>query len=922
MIKEDTSASDTGDESEQPVPVVSIVDEISSAYRDYAMSVIVSRALPDVRDGLKPVHRRILFAMNDAGNTHGKPYRKSARPVGEVMGKYHPHGDAAIYDALVRMAQDFTMSLPLLDGQGNFGSLDGDNAAAMRYTEVRLAETAAFMLADIGADTVDFQENYDGKDTEPTVLPSRFPNILVNGAAGIAVGMATTIPPHNLGEAIDATLALIEDPDVSIDALLELMPGPDFPTGGIILGNNGIRASYLKGSGRIVIRARTTIETTAGGRQSIVIEEIPYQVIKSDLVQQIAEAARAKIIEGIESVQDESDRQGVRVVIGLKRHANEQIVLNQLWKRTRMQTTLFSNMVALDRGQPDVMNLMQILSAFVEFREEVVARRTAHQLRQARERSHILCGLVVAVKCLDEVIAMIRSSQTPAIAREALKSRVWPAADVAPYIRLIDDPVHTLEADDTYRLSDRQARAILDLRMQRLTALGIDEIANELSKLASRIKDCLAVLRSRQRILGIISNELREVRQKFAVPRRTAIVEDDSELLDEDLIERREMVIIVTRSGYVKRMSVDELRQQRRGGRGLIGTYTAEGDLVTAVHVANTHDELLCFAEDGIVYKTKTWQFPEAKRYSRGRPLASILSIQSGISISEITPISPDAYDDRSKYLLFSASNGMVRRSRLSLFRSVMASGKIAITIAEGASLVNVRLCTTDDDVLVATRSGKVNRFPVELARSIKSRVSAGVKGITLADNDEVIALEIVRNFGITADELQGYLSLRRLEHKHAQEAASDVVIHSSQGEPGEMAASWEPDAASLAAAGGTTRQRWSELRATEKLLLAIDKNGLGKLTSSHEFPVRRGRTGQGLKAIKSGGLVAFMTVSTKDQIVLATDGGQLIRCKALDVSYQSRYAGGVRLMRLTDDERIVSVARIDADTLVINGEP
>ncbi|MCY4542598.1 MAG: DNA gyrase subunit A [Rhodobacteraceae bacterium] len=904
------------------VPIVSIVDEVTSSYRDYAMSVIVSRALPDVRDGLKPVHRRILFAMHDAGNTHDKAYRKSARPVGEVMGKFHPHGDGAIYDALVRMAQDFTMSLPLLDGQGNYGSLDGDNAAAMRYTEVRLAEPANAILSDIGTDTVDFQENYDGKDMEPVVLPARFPNMLVNGAAGIAVGMATNIPPHNLGEVIDATLALIEDPDTSTDALIDLLPGPDFPTGGIIYGENGVRATYHKGAGRIVIRARTSIETAPSGQESIIIEEVPYQIVKADLVEKIAKAAKDKHIEGIESVRDESDRDGVRVVIGLKRDTNARFVLNQLWRRTRMQSVFNSNMVALDGGRPGVMNLRQILSAFVEFREEVVARRTAHLLRQARERSHLLCGLMVAVNNLDEVIAIIRGSERPADARETLKARNWHAGDIAQYIRLIDDPLHPVEADLTYRLSDRQARAILDLRMQRLTALGIKEIGKDLAKLAFQIEDCLAILRSRQRVLEIISNELREVRTKFAVPRRTEIVKDTMEILDEDLIPRREMVVIITGSGHVKRTPLDDIRRQRRGGKGLIGTNMAEDDFVAAVHVANTHDELLCFAANCRVYKTKTWQFPEGRRYSRGRPLASILKVESGVAISAITPIAPDNYASDSDCLVFAASNGKLRRSSLSLFKYVSSVGKLAFPVKDNASLVNVKLCTVNDDVLVATQNGRVNRFPVKLLRAVKSRSAFGAKGVSLAEGDTVIALEVTPGSNLVRSELRDYLRWRRIQHRkeqvhHAASARSAALADEAPPLlPMEDGSSAEQETAADAEKPEAPNQRWLELREQESLLLTIDQRGFGKLSSSHEYTARKGRTGTGLLAGKLGKLVAFMAVSINDQIVLTTNEGQLIRCNVLDISFRSRIAGGVRLMRIEEGERIVSVARIDTSAL------
>ncbi|MDH5530392.1 MAG: DNA gyrase subunit A, partial [Paracoccaceae bacterium] len=613
-------------------PSVSIADEMKTAYLDYAMSVIVSRAIPDLRDGLKPVHRRILYAMHETGNTHDKSYRKSARPVGDVMGKYHPHGDAAIYDALVRMAQDFSMSLPLLDGQGNFGSMDGDNAAAMRYTEVRMDKPAAALLADIEKDTVDFQDNYDGKDREPTVLPARYPNMLVNGAGGIAVGMATNIPPHNLGEVIDATLALIDNPDMSSEALIDIVPAPDFPTGGIILGRSGARKAYLEGRGSVVIRSKTRIEEIRKERYAIIIDEIPYQVNKSTMIERIAEAARDKRIEGIAHVQDESDRVGVRVVVELKRDATPEVVLNQLFRFTPMQTSFGCNMLALNGGRPEQLMLRDFLSYFITFREEVVARRTAFELRKARERSHVLCGLAVAVSNVDEVVRTIRGSADAAEAREKLMTRRWPAGDIIEYIKLIDDPTHPVNEDGTYNLSEIQARAILDLRLQRLTALGVKEVTDELQDLAAKIRDYLEILGSRERIMAIISDELREVRDAFAVPRRTEIVDWAGDMEDEDLIEREDMVVTITSGGYIKRTPLADFRAQRRGGKGLASMATKEDDVVTNLFVANTHTQLLFFTTDGVVFKLKTWRLPLAGRNAKGKAMINILPITPGTS--------------------------------------------------------------------------------------------------------------------------------------------------------------------------------------------------------------------------------------------------------------------------------------------------
>ena len=693
-------------------PSVDIADEVTTAFLSYAMSVIVSRAIPDLRDGLKPVHRRILYAMHETGNTHDKAYRKSARPVGDVMGKYRPHGDAAIYDALVRMAQDFSMSLPLLDGQGNFGSMDGDNAAAMRYTEVRMDKPAASLLADIEKETVDFQPNYDGKDMEPTVLPARFPNMLVNGAGGIAVGMATNIPPHNLGEVIDATLALIQNPDVSTEELMEIIPGPDFPTGGMILGRSGARKAYLEGRGSVIIRAKTRVEELRKDRFAIILDEIPYQVNKATMIERIAEMARDKKIEGIAHVQDESDRVGVRVVIELKRDATPDVVLNQLFRFTPMQTTFGCNMLALNGGRPEQLTLRDFLTHFISFREEVVARRTAFELRKARERSHVLCGLAVAVSNVDEVVATIRSSADPAEARERLMTRRWPAGEIIEYIRLIDDPTHPVNEDGTYNLSEAQARAILDLRLQRLTAMGVKEITDELETLAASIKDYLAILGSRDRIMAIISGELRDVRAAFAVPRRTEIVDWAGDLEDEDLIEREDMVVTITSGGYIKRTPLAEFRAQRRGGKGLASMTTKEDDVVTTLFVANTHTQLLFFTTDGIAYKLKTWRLPLAGRGAKGKAIINILPIEQGVSIAALMPVDvpEDEWDDLQ--IFFATSDGDVRQNALSDFTNVMRNGKIAMKLPEGVSLVNARICDENDDIMLVTAMTAVGARP------------------------------------------------------------------------------------------------------------------------------------------------------------------------------------------------------------------
>ncbi|RKF17033.1 DNA gyrase subunit A [Roseovarius spongiae] len=879
-------------------PTVSISDEMKTSYLDYAMSVIVSRAIPDLRDGLKPVHRRILYAMHETGNTHDKPYRKSARPVGDVMGKYHPHGDSAIYDALVRMAQDFSMSLPLLDGQGNFGSMDGDNAAAMRYTEVRMDKPAAYLLADIDKDTVDFQDNYDGKDSEPTVLPARFPNMLVNGAGGIAVGMATNIPPHNLGEVVDATLALIDDPDLTSEQLIGYVPGPDFPTGGVMLGRSGARKAYLEGRGSVVIRAKTRVEELRKDRYAIVIDEIPYQVNKATMIERIAEAAREKRIEGIAHVQDESDRNGVRVVIELKRDATAEVVLNQLYRFTPMQTSFGCNMLALNGGRPEQLTLRGFLTAFVDFREEVVARRTAYELRKARERSHILCGLAVAVSNVDEVVATIRASADAAEARLKLMERRWPAGDILEYIALIDDPTHTANDDGTYNLSEAQARAILELRLQRLTQLGVKEVTDELQELAGKIRDYLAILASRERIMGIIADELREVRELFAVPRRTEIVDWSGDMEDEDLIEREDMVVTVTSGGYIKRTALADFRAQKRGGKGLSGGALKEDDVVTTLFVANTHTQLLFFTTDGMVYKLKTWRLPQGGRTSKGKAIVNILPIPAGVSVAAIMPVDRDESEWDDLQVVFATSAGTVRRNKLSDFTNVKSNGKIAMKFEgehEGTTLMNARIASNDDDVMLVTSSGRAIRFRATDVRVFNSRSSVGVRGIRLSGEDSVVSMSIIRHFEATPDERAAYLKMRR-----AMAGLTDE---------GEEAADDEGNADMP-----LPQDRYAEMSAAENLILTITAGGAGKLSSSHDYPLR-GRGGMGVqamdKAMRGGRVVASFPVEMEDQIMLATSRGQSIRVPVEGISFRSRNAGGVKVFDTGKNEEVVSVAWI-----------
>src|SRR6056297_3663354 len=861
------------------------------SYLDYAMSVIVSRAIPDLRDGLKPVHRRILYAMHETGNTHDKPYRKSARPIGDVMGKYHPHGDSAIYDALVRMAQPFSMSLKLLDGQGNFGSMDGDNPAAMRYTEVRMDKPAQALLADIEKDTVDFQDNYDGKDLEPTVLPARFPNMLVNGAGGIAVGMATNIPPHNLGEVCDATLALIENPDLGSEDLIEYIPGPDFPTGGIMLGRSGARKAYIEGRGSVVIRSKTRIEEIRKDRYAIVIDEIPYQVNKAAMIEKIAETVREKRVEGIAHVQDESDRHGVRVVVELKRDATAEVVLNQLFRFTPMQTYFGCNMLALNGGRPEQLTLHGFLSAFIVFREEVVARRTAFELRKARDRSHVLCGLAVAVSNVDEVVATIRASADAAEARHKLMTRRWPAGDILEYIALIDEPTHMANEDGTYNLSETQARAILELRLQRLTQLGVNEVTDELQDLAGKIKEYLAILASRERIMAIIAEELREVQSQFAVPRRTQIVDWSGDMDDEDLIEREDMVVTVTQGGYIKRTALADFRAQKRGGKGLSGMQTKEEDVVTTLFVANTHTQLLFFTTDGMVYKLKTWRLPQGGRTSKGKAIVNILPIPTGVSIAAIMPVDRPEEEWNDLQIVFATTAGDVRRNALSDFTNVKRNGKIAMDLPEGIELVNARICAEDDDVMLVTRSGRAIRFPTTEVRVFKGRKSTGVRGIRLQGADRVVSMSVIRHFDASADERAAYLKMRR-----ALAGAPD------DGEDIE------------APAGDISPERFEDMQAAENLILTISTGGTGKLSSSHDYPVR-GRGGMGVqamdKAMRGGDLVASFPVEIDDQIMLATSRGQSIRVPVDGISFRSRSAGGVKVFDTRKGEEVVSVAWI-----------
>ncbi len=878
-------------------PAVTIEHELKTSYLDYAMSVIVSRAIPDLRDGLKPVHRRIIYSMYEKGITADKSYRKSAKSVGDVMGSYHPHGDSAIYDALVRMAQDFSMSVPLVDGQGNFGSMDGDGAAAMRYTESRLEKIAKFMTEDLTKDTVDFMDNYDGKEREPSVLPATFPNMLVNGAGGIAVGMATNIPPHNLGEVIDGTLALIDSPDLSSEELIEYIPGPDFPTGGIVLGRSGARKAYLEGRGSVIVRSKTRVEEIRKDRYAIIIEEIPYQVNKSSMIDRIAEAARDKRIEGIAHVQDESDRNGVRVVVELKRDATAEVVLNQLFRFTPMQTYFGCNMLALNGGKPEQLTLRAFLTNFIDFREDVVARRTAFELRKARERSHILCGLAVAVTNIDEIVNTIRQSADAGEAREKLMTRRWPAQSILEYIALIDDPTHTANDDGTYNLSETQARGILELRLQRLTQIGVKEVTDELRELAGKIREYLEILGSRERIMQIIRDELTTVRDQFAVPRRTQIVDWSGDMEDEDLIEKEDMVVTVTSGGYIKRTALADFRAQRRGGKGLSSMATKEEDVVTTLFVANTHTQLLFFTTDGMVYKLKTWRLPLGSRTAKGKAIVNILPIPAGVSIAAIMPVDRPEEEWEDLQVVFATSAGTVRRNKLSDFTKVMRNGKIAMKFEGDTAdytLINARIASNDDDVMLVTNSGRAIRFPATDVRVFNSRNSVGVRGIKLQGDDKVVSMSIIRHFKAEADERAAYLKMRRAMAGLSDEAENE----DDEG----------------VAAGAISQERYAEMSAVENLILTITEQGSGKLSSSHDYPVR-GRGGMGVaamdKAMRGGDLVTSFPVELSDQIMLVTSTGQSIRVPIEGISFRSRGAGGVRVFDTAKKEVVVSVAWI-----------
>lgn len=883
-----TTENDTPPAAPSDISAVNIVDEMRSSYLDYAMSVIVSRALPDVRDGLKPVHRRILYAAQEGGYVAGKPYRKSARLVGDVMGKYHPHGDSSIYDALARMTQDWSMSVPLIDGQGNFGSMDPDAPAAMRYTEARLAKVANFLLEDIDRDTVDFQPNYDGSESEPSVLPARFPNLLVNGAGGIAVGMATNIPPHNLTEVVDACIATIDNPAITVDQLIEIVPAPDFPTGPLILGQGGARAAYHTGRGSIMMRSRHVIESGRGDRQSIVLTAIPFQVGKTALVEKIAEAARDKRIEGISDIRDESNRQGVRIVIDLKRDATAEVVLNQLWRHTTAQSSFPANMLAIRGGRPEILGLKDIITSFITFREQVITRRTKFELAKARDRAHILLGLVVAVTNLDEVVRIIRGSASPAEARAALLAREWPVAEIAPYIRLVEAIENEIEGD-SYRLSDAQVRAILELRLHRLTALGRDEIGNELKLLASKIEEYLAILGSRARLYEVMREELLAVREAYPTPRRSEIAPAADGIDDEDLIEREEMVVTVTLDGYIKRTPLATFRAQRRGGKGRAGMATKDEDVVTELFVTSTHTPVLFFSTFGKVYRLKVWRLPEGGPTTRGRPMVNLLPLAEGETISTVLPLPEDEGEWDALHVVFATAKGNIRRNSMGSFANIPSNGKFAMRFDEGSDdrLIGVALLTEADDVLLASRNGKAIRFAADEVREFQSRTSTGVRAMTLKGDDEVMSLSILRRVGTSQEEREDYLRFAPWKAER-------------EGEP------------------QMSPERFAQLAEREQFILTVCANGYGKLSSAYEYR-RTGRGGQGITNIdniaRNGPVVASFPAVPADQLMLVTDQAKLIRIGLDSLRVIGRGSAGVRLFDVAENEHVVSAAKIGEDS-------
>lgn len=886
--------------SNEDIAPVDISEEMRRSYLDYAMSVIVSRALPDVRDGLKPVHRRIIYSMFENGYDYNRPFRKSARIVGDVLGKYHPHGDSSVYEAMVRMAQPFSMRVPLVDGQGNFGSMDGDSAAAMRYTEARLAKVAHSLIDDIDKDTVDFMPNYDETLQEPTVLPASYPNLLVNGANGIAVGMATNIPPHNLGEVLDACCAYIDNPEISIDDLINIVPGPDFPTGGLILGYGGAKSAYYTGRGSVMMRAKATIEELYKDREAIIVHEIPYQVNKAALITRIAELVKEKKIEGISEIRDESDRQGVRVVIEIKRDFQADVVLNQLYKFTPLQTSFGMNMLAINNGRPMMMNLKDIIQAFVEFREEIIRRRTIFELNKARDRAHVLVGLAIAVENIDPVIELIRNAPNPQEAKDALLRKAWPAGEVEALVKLIDEPDRKVE-NGTYRLSEAQAKAILDLKLQRLTGLERDKIHEELITIGEEIKECLSILASREKLYGIMRDEFVAIRDEYGTPRRTKIEDIEYDTDIESLIQREEMVVTVTEAGYIKRVPLNAYKAQKRGGKGKSGMATKDEDFVTRLFVASTHTPVLFFSSKGLVYKMKVYTLPLGSPTSKGKPFINLLPLDEGETITTVMKL-PECEDDcKDMSIMFATSQGNVRRNSLMDFVNVQSNGKIAMKLDEGDKLINVRICHEDNDIMLAARSGKCIRFPVTDVRVFVGRNSTGVRGIKLAEGDEVISMSILLHSDATSEERDEYARIASAIKRISAERGDDSCV--------------SPEDTGLL--NVLTTEKYKEMAEREQFILSVTSTGYGKRTSSYEYRVT-GRGGQGIANMEMSArnkeIVSSFPIEDDNQIMMVTDGGKLIRMPVKDIRIAGRKTQGVILFRTAENERVVSVTWLDAD--------
>ncbi len=900
-IMDENIAANVVDKPAQDITPIDISEEMRRSYLDYAMSVIVSRALPDVRDGLKPVHRRIIYSMYENGYDYNRPFRKSARIVGDVLGKYHPHGDSSVYDAMVRMAQPFSMRVPMIDGQGNFGSMDGDSAAAMRYTEARLAKVAHALIEDIDEDTVDFMPNYDESLQEPTVLPARYPNLLVNGTNGIAVGMATNIPPHNLGEIISACCAYIDNPDITIDELINYVPGPDFPTGGLILGQGGAKSAYYTGRGSVMMRAKCTIEEVRKDKEAIIVHEIPYQVNKAALVQRIAELVKEKRLEGISDIRDESDRQGVRVVIEVKRDFQADVILNQLYKYTPLQTSFGMNMLAINGGRPMMMNLKEIIAAFIEFREEVIRRRTIYQLNKARDRAHTLVGLAIAVENIDPVIELIRTAPSPQEAKEALVSRAWPAGDVEPLVILIDEPDRKVE-NGHYYLSDAQAKAILDLKLQRLTGLERDKIHQELVNLGEEIKECLSILASREKLYGIMRDELFAIKDEYATPRRTKIEDIEYDQDVESLIQREEMVVTVTDAGYIKRVPLNAYKAQKRGGKGKSGMSTKEEDFVSRLFVASTHAPVLFFSSKGLVYKLKVYKLPLGSPTSKGKPFVNLLPLDEGENITTIMRLPENEADCKDMSIVFSTKSGMVRRNSLMDFVNVQSNGKIAMKLDEDDKLINVRICDENDDIMLATRGGKCIRFPVTDVRVFVGRNSVGVRGIKLADKDEVISMSVLKHSDATAEQRDEYSRISSAIKRMETENGNTVTVKAT-------------DTGLL---NILSAEEFEEMQANEQFILTVTCTGYGKRSSSYEYRVT-GRGGSGIANMemspRNKEVVSSFPIEDNNQIMMVTDGGKLIRMPVEDIRIAGRKTQGVILFRTAEDEQVVSVTWLDADS-------